>query len=68
MTNESLAKSYLRTVSDRLKVLDLLISEQAYSDVCGKFRKFVALALKGMLRAVGIEPPRLPNVGELVAI
>lgn len=66
MTNESLAKSYLRKATDRLKMLDLLMHEGAYSDVVREAQELVELALKGMLRAVGIEPPKLHDVGGLL--
>ncbi|HJU03923.1 MAG TPA: HEPN domain-containing protein [Nitrospiraceae bacterium] len=66
MTNESLARSYLRKANDRLKVLDLLIKEGGYSDVVREVQELVELALKGMLRAIGIEPPKLHDVGGML--
>lgn len=66
MTNESLAKSYLRKASDRLDVLDVLLNKGAYSDVVREAQELVELALKGMLRAIGIEPPKLHDVGSLL--
>jgi HEPN domain-containing protein len=63
VTNESLARSYLRKANDRLKVLDLLCKEGGYSDVVREAQELVELALKGMLRAVGIEPPKFHDVG-----
>lgn len=66
MTNESLAKSYLRKATDRLDVLDVLLKKGAYSDVVRKAQELVELALKGMLRTVGIEPPKLHDVGGLL--
>ena len=66
MTNESLARSYLRKASDRLDVLDLLLKKEAYSDVVREAQELVELALKGMLRAIGIEPPKLHDVSDLL--
>ncbi|MDF0674648.1 MAG: HEPN domain-containing protein [Nitrospira sp.] len=66
MTNESLAKSYLRKASDRLDVLDVLLKKGAYSDVVREAQELVELALKGMLRTIGIEPPKLHDVGGLL--
>lgn len=66
MTNESLARSYLRKASDRIDILDLLLKKAAYSDVVREAQEIVELALKGMLRAVGIEPPKLHDVGGLL--
>ena len=66
MTNESLARSYLRKASDRIDVLDLLLKKGACSDVVREAQEIVELALKGMLRAIGIEPPKLHDVGGLL--
>lgn len=66
MTNESLALSYLKKAVDRLKVLQLLLKEGAYSDVVREAQELVELALKGMLRAVGIEPPKIHDVGSFL--
>jgi len=38
----------------------------AYSDVIREAQEIVELALKGMLRAVGIEPPKFHDVGGLL--
>ncbi len=66
MTNDSLAQSYLKKATDRLDVLELLLKKGAYSDVVREAQELVELALKGMLRAVGIEPPKLHDVGGLL--
>jgi HEPN domain-containing protein len=63
LTNTTLAKSYLMKAQVRLKILDLLFENQAYSDVVGEAQEVVELALKGMLRQVGIEPPKYHDVG-----
>ena len=62
MTNTSLAKSYLVKAGHRLKVLSILFEDGAYSDVVREAQEVVELALKGMLRQVGIEPPRWDDV------
>ncbi|NGZ08116.1 MAG: HEPN domain-containing protein [Nitrospira sp. LK70] len=66
MTNESLAQSYLKKASDRLDVLELLIGKEAYSDVVREAQELVELALKGMIRSIGIEPPKIHDVGNLL--
>lgn len=66
MTNESLAQSYLKKAGDRLDVLELLLKKGAYSDVVREAQELVELALKGMLRAIGVEPPKLHDVGGLL--
>jgi HEPN domain-containing protein len=63
MTNITLAQSYLRKATDRLDILNLLLNKGAHSDVMRKAQEIVELALKGMLRAAGIEPPKFHDVG-----
>lgn len=66
MTNVSLAKSYLIKAQKRLRVLPALLAEDAYSDVIREAQEIVELALKGMLRHVGVEPPKWHDVGGLL--
>ncbi|MBI4562333.1 MAG: HEPN domain-containing protein [Candidatus Rokubacteria bacterium] len=66
MTNQSLAQSYLVKAQKRLKALAVLRDEGAHSDVVREAQELVELALKGMLRAVGIEPPKFHDVGGLL--
>jgi len=66
MTNKTLAHSYLRKATDRLDVLDLLFKKNAFSDVIREAQEIVELSLKGMLRFVGIEPPKFHDVGGLL--
>jgi len=66
MTNKTLAQSYLTKCRTRLKVLDLLMDEKAFSDVIREAQEAVELALKGILRQVGVEPPKLHDVGGLL--
>ena len=66
MTNISLAQSYLIKAKKRLKILAVLIAESDYSDVVREAQEIVELALKGMLRHVGIEPPKWHDVSGLL--
>src|SRR3989337_1348027 len=66
MTNTSLAQSYLVQALKRLKILVVLLDEAAYSDVVREAQEIVELALKGMLRQIGIEPPKWHDVGQLI--
>jgi hypothetical protein len=66
VTNTSLAQSYLLKAEKRLKILPVLLNEAAYSDVVREAQEIVELALKGMLRQVGIEPPKWHDVGALL--
>lgn len=66
MTNVELARSYLFKAVKRLRVLTVLMEEESYSDVVREAQEIVELALKGILRHLGVEPPRLHDVGGLV--
>ena len=66
MTNGSLAESYLLKAGKRLKILSVLLDDEAYSDVVREAQEVVELALKGMLRQVGVEPPRWHDVGGIL--
>lgn len=66
MKNLSLAKSYLNKTQKRLKILKMLLEENDYSDVVREAQEVVELALKGMLRQIGIEPPKWHDVGQLI--
>ena len=66
MTAESLGRSYFTKAKKRLKILDLLISEEDYSDVVREAQEIVELALKGILRMIGVEPPKIHDVGHLI--
>ncbi len=66
MTTEDLAKSYLAKARARLKALVVLRDEGAHSDVVREAQELVELALKAMLRSVGVEPPKLHDVGPLL--
>jgi len=66
LTNQTLAQAYLKKAVDRLDILDLLHRKGAYSDVVREAQEIVELSLKGMLRAVGVEPPKYHDVGRLL--
>ena len=66
MTNVSLAQSYLAKAGVRLTILGVLFDAAAYSDVVREAQEIVELALKGMLRQAGVEPPHWHDVGGLV--
>jgi HEPN domain-containing protein len=66
VTNLDLARRYLRKAEDRLEVLEVLQRREAYSDVVREAQELVELAVKGMLRAVGVEPPKFHDVSALL--
>jgi HEPN domain-containing protein len=66
VTNLSLAQSYLSKAQKRLKALAVLLDEAAFSDVVREAQEIVELALKAMLRQVGVEPPKWHDVGAML--
>lgn len=66
MNTKSLAESYLKKAMDRLDILDLLFKKSAFSDVIRESQEIVELSLKGMLRSIGVEPPKIHDVGGLL--
>jgi HEPN domain-containing protein len=66
LTNTSLAQACLAKARARLRVLDVLLESGARSDVLREAQELVELALKGMLRQAGIEPPKWHDVGGLL--
>ncbi len=66
MTNTSLAKSYLVKARARLHILPVLAEQAAWSDVIRESQEIVELALKGMLRQIGVEPPKWHDVGGMI--
>jgi HEPN domain-containing protein len=66
MNTKNLAESYFKKASDRLDILDVLFKKKAYSDVIRESQEIVELSLKGMLRFVGVEPPKIHDVGGLL--
>ncbi|MBW1982801.1 MAG: HEPN domain-containing protein [Deltaproteobacteria bacterium] len=62
----TLAESYLDKASKRLRVLEVLLEQDGFSDVVREAQELVELALKGMLRYVGIDPPKWHDVGPIL--
>ncbi len=66
MKNVTLAASYLQKARTRLDMLGFLMGRSAYSDVVREAQEAVELALKGILRQIGVEPPKVHDVGGLL--
>ena len=66
MTSRTLGHAYLVKAQKRLRILDVLMEDGAYSDVIREAQEVVELALKGMLRLVGVEPPKFHDVGRIL--
>jgi HEPN domain-containing protein len=63
---KTLAESYLEKATKRLRVLDVLLQEEAFSDVVREAQELVELAMKGMLRYVGVDPPKWHDVSPIL--
>jgi HEPN domain-containing protein len=62
MQNRDLAGDYVRRASARLRALDALFDAESWPDVVRESQEVVELALKGLLRACGIDAPRIHDV------
>lgn len=62
MRNDELAGDYLRRSRARLQAIDVLFAAESWADVVRESQEVVELALKGLLRACGVQPPRVHDV------
>jgi HEPN domain-containing protein len=66
MQNRDLATDYVQRAKIRLRVLDVLFDAESWADVVRESQVIVELALKGLLRKYGVEPPRIHDVSALL--
>ncbi len=66
MMTSDLARSYLVKARKRLRALQALFDEEDYSDVVREAQEIVELAEKAMLRAMGIDPPKIHDVSAIL--
>ena len=66
MRNPALAKDYVSRATVRLDAVDLLYGTESWTDVVCESQEVVELALKGLLRDCGIDPPRVHDVSGLL--
>jgi HEPN domain-containing protein len=66
MRSPELAADYIRRAKARLAAVDALFAAQSWADVVRESQEVVELALKGLLRVAGIEPPRIHDVSEVL--
>lgn len=66
MKNRDLARDYAKRAEVRLKALDVLFAEKSWADVVRESQEIVELALKALLRASGVEPPRIHDVSDIL--
>ena len=66
MRNRTLAADYVRRAAARLRAIDVLHEAGSWADVVRESQEVVELALKGLLRAVGVDPPRVHDVADVL--
>jgi HEPN domain-containing protein len=66
MQNVELARDYVRRAAVRVRALDVLFEGESWADVVRESQEAVELALKGLLRASAIDPPRVHDVSEVL--
>lgn len=66
MRNPELAIDYVRRAGIRLKALDVYLAGESWADVVRESQETVELALKGLLRACDVQPPRIHDVSDIL--
>ncbi len=66
MRNDALARDYIRRSRARLLALDALFTGESWADVVREAQEIVELTLKGLLRACGVDPPRIHDVSAVL--
>lgn len=66
MRNRELAADHLKRAGARLRALDVLFDSGSWADVVRESQEVVELSLKGLLRAVGVDPPRIHDVADVL--
>jgi len=66
MQNPGLAADYVLRAGIRLRAVDVLFEAESWADVVRESQEIVELALKGLLRASGIDPPRVHDVSDVL--
>jgi HEPN domain-containing protein len=66
LTQIELAQSYLEKCELRMKVLEFLMDHRGWSDVVREAQELVELATKGILREIGVDPPKFHDVSSSI--
>lgn len=59
-----LFKDYIKRADVRLQALEFYLQRQAYADTVREAQEVVELLLKGLLRFIGVEAPKVHDVGK----
>ena len=66
MRNRALANDYVRRAAVRLGAIDVLYRAKSWADVVSESQEAVELALKGLLKSCGVDPPRIHDVSAVL--
>jgi HEPN domain-containing protein len=66
MQNRDLARDYLWRSEIRLRALAVLYDAESWADVVRESQEIVELTLKGLLPRVGVSPPRVHDVSDVL--
>ncbi len=66
MSHEEMSESYVSKARVRLEALEFYFNRGAYSDVVREAQEAVEIALKGILWHIGVEPPKIHDVGRVL--
>jgi HEPN domain-containing protein len=66
LQSPELARDYIRRAKIRLRTLDVLFDAESWADVVRESQEVVELALKALLLASGIDPPRVHDVSPVL--
>jgi HEPN domain-containing protein len=66
MRNVDLAADYVRRAEIRLRAVQVLFDGESWADVVRESQEAVELALKALLRACGMEAPRIHDVSDVL--
>jgi len=64
---DKLTIDYLKRAKIRLEVLEVLYEKGDYPDVVREAQEVVELALKAVLRLIGVEVPKVHDVGKILS-
>jgi HEPN domain-containing protein len=66
MRNPELARDHIRRSRVRLRALDVLFEGESWADVVRESQEVVELSLKALLRACGIDAPRVHDLSDVL--
>ena len=66
MRNDSLIRDHIERAGKRLLAVEVLHREESWADVVRECQEIVELCLKALLRASGMEVPRIHDVSALI--